>query len=122
MNMLRLTSSLMFLLAAASPGFAGPFDTVRGQLKGILAPADNCPHEKALAVLESNRMTLIAEVPRTKALHRFVVDFKEDLFAVTVATTNCRVDVVNYARAIEPYCAYVPGLISSCPNTQLLMQ
>jgi hypothetical protein len=122
MNALRLTSSLVFLLAAAAPGLAGPFDTVLVPNKGIFVQADKCAHEKALAILDSNRMTLVAEVPRTKALYRFVVDFKEDLFAVTIGTSNCRLDVVNYARAIEPYCAYVPGLISSCPNTQLLMQ
>jgi hypothetical protein len=122
MNALRLTSSLMFLLAAAAPVLAGPFDIVKIPKKGIFVQADGCAHQKALDYLASNDMKLVAEVPRTDALYRFVVDFKRDLFAVTISTNNCRLDIVDYARAIEPYCAYIPGLVSSCPNQQLLMQ
>ena len=122
MNALRLTSFLMFLLAAAAPALAGPFDVVKIPKKGIFVQADGCAHQKALDYLASNDMKVVAEVPRTDALYRFVVDWKRDLFAVTISTNNCRLDVVNYARAIEPYCAYVPGLVSSCQNQQLLMQ
>ena len=122
MNALRLTSSLVFLLAAAAPALADPFDAFRGPLKGILAPADNCPHEKALAILDRYRMTLVAEVPRTDALYRFVVDWKSDQYAVTVGTSNCKLNVVDYARAVEPYCNYLPGVMSSCQNLQLFMQ
>ena len=122
MNTLRLPSSLVFLLAAAAPALAGPFDVARIPKKGLLVQADGCAHSKALGILASADMKLVAEVPRTDALYRFVVDWKSDLFAVTIETANCRLDVVNYAKAIKPYCNYVPGLIPSCPFDEILAQ
>ncbi len=122
MNALRLTLSLVFLLAAAAPALAGPFDAFRVPKKGIFVQADACAHEKALGILDSNRMVLVAEVPRTNALYRFVVEWKEDLFAVTIETANCRLDVVNYAKAIRPYCDYVPGIMTSCRIDEVFVQ
>ena len=122
MNALRLTSSLVFLLAAAAPALAGPFDIARIPKRGVLIQADACPHQQALDILDGNQMSVVAEVPRTDALYRFVVDWKSDLFAVTVGTGNCRIDVVNYARAIKPYCDYVPGVMSSCRMDNMLAQ
>jgi hypothetical protein len=113
MNALRLTSSLVFLLAAV-PAFAGPLDVARVPKHGVLIQADGCAHQRAVQILSDAQMTLVAEVPRTNALYRFVVDWKSDLFAVTISTNDCRLDVVNYAKAIQPYCNYVPGLVSSC--------
>lgn len=122
MNVLRLTSSLVFLLAAVAPAMAGSFDLARIPKKGILVQADGCAHQRALDLLASADMKLVAEVPRTNALYRFVVDWKSDLFAVTIETANCRLDVVNYARAIKPYCSYIPGLMSACPFDEMLAQ
>jgi hypothetical protein len=124
MNMLRLTSSLVFLAAAAAPALAlaGNFDVARVPLKGLLVQADACAHQRALDILDRNQMAMVAEVPRTDALYRFVVDWKSDLFAVTVGTNDCRIDVVNYAKAIKPYCDYVPGLRTSCRMDEVLAQ
>lgn len=122
MNMLRLTSSLVFLIAAAAPALAGHFDVARVPIKGVLAPADACAHQRALSILDGNQMTLVAEVPRTDALYRFVVDSKSELFAVTIETASCRLDVVDYAKAIKPYCDYVPGLRSSCRMDEVFAQ
>ena len=110
---LRLVSSLLFL-AAASPALAGNFGALRAPVDSVLAPADNCPFERALTVLDGNGMVVVANVPRTDATYRFVVDYKDDTFGVTVGTSDCRIKIVNYARAIEPYCHYVPGIRSSC--------
>ena len=118
----RLISSLI-LVAAVSPALAGNFGAVRGPLNGgVLAPADNCPYERALTILDGNGMVVVANVPRTKASYRFVVDYKDETFAVTVGTNDCGIDIVDYARAIEPYCRYVPGLRPSCPQDQQLAQ
>lgn len=120
MNALRLTSTLAFLAAAAVPALAGSFDVARVPSKGVFVQADNCAHQRALGILSSADMKLVAEVPRTGALYRFVVDWKSDLFAVTIGTNDCRLDVVNYAKAIRPYCDYVPGLTSSCRIDEML--
>ena len=122
MNALRLTSSLVFLLAASAPAFAGNFDIARVPLKGLLVQADSCAHQSALDLLDRSQMVLVAEVPRTDGLYRFVVDWKSDLFAVTIGTSDCRLDVVNYARAIQPYCDYIPGVMTSCRVDQMVMQ
>jgi len=122
MNTLRLTTSLLFLLAAGAPAFAGHFDLARIPKHGVLVQADACQHQHALDILDRAQMTFVAEVPRTEGLYRFVVDWKSDLFAVTVGTTDCRLEVVNYARAIQPYCNYVPGVMTSCRVDEFLMQ
>ena len=122
MNALRLTSSLVFVIAATAPVLAGHFDLARVPKQGILVQADACAHQKALGILDSNQMTLVAEVPRTDALYRFVVDWKSEMFAVTIETANCRLDVVDYAKAIKPYCDYVPGLRSSCRMEDVFAQ
>src|SRR5690606_9668273 len=96
----RLVSSLLFAAAFAFPASAGSFAVAKLPHKGVFALADGCAYERALDVLDSNQMTLVASVPRTDALYRFVVDWKSDLFAVTVSTSDCRMKVVNYARAI----------------------
>jgi hypothetical protein len=121
MNTLRLISSLVFL-GAAAPALAGNFGIARIPLNGVLAPADNCPHAQAVGILERNAMTVVATVPDTSTLHRYVVDFKSDLFAVTVGRSDCRIDIVDYAERIHPYCAYIPGLVSSCRVVDSLAQ
>jgi hypothetical protein len=118
-----MASSLVFLVVAAAPALAGDFGAVLAPRNGlVLERADACAHQQALDLLGRADMRLVAEVPRTKALYRFVVDWKSDLFAVTIAASNCHLDVVDYARRIKPYCNYVPGLISSCPLDEMLAQ
>lgn len=118
MNAFRLILSLVFL-GAAAPALAGNFGVARIPLDRVLAPMDVCPHEQAVTLLENNAMVVVATVPRTKSLHRFVVELKSDLFAVTVGRSDCRIDVVDYARAVQPYCQYIPGLLPSCRIDQL---
>ena len=110
----RLMSSLLFAAAFALPASAGNFAIAKLPHKGVFAQADGCAYGRALDVLDNNQMTLVASVPRTDALYRFVVDWKSDLFAVTVSTSDCRMKVVDYARAIQPYCNYVDPTHSVC--------
>jgi hypothetical protein len=117
----RLVSSFVFL-AATAPAMAGGFTIEKIPLKGVLAPADGCPYERAVTVLTNNAMQVVANLPRVGALHRFVVDWKSDLFAVTASANDCRINVVDYAKRIRPYCDYIPGLMSSCPHDEQLAQ
>jgi hypothetical protein len=122
MTTIRRTVSSLVFLAATAPAMAGGFTINKVPLNGVLAPADGCPYERAVTVLTNNAMQIVANVPRVNALHRFVVDWKSDLFAVTVSANNCRIDVVDYAKRILPYCDYIPGVMSSCPRNDVLAQ
>lgn len=113
MNAIRLVS-LLLVLSAAAPALAANTSAERAPLSSVLALPDACAHSRALEALGSNGMAVVANVPRTKALYRFVVGWKSDLFAVTVSTRSCSVEVVDYAKALKPYCDYVPGIRSAC--------
>ncbi|HZY68745.1 MAG TPA: hypothetical protein VFE52_09165 [Devosia sp.] len=119
MHPLRLIPTLLLALTTALPAAAGPFDAVRAPLKGSMAQADKCGYDRALDVLAEREMRVIAEVPRTDAQYRFVVAWKSDSFAVTVRTTDCRLDVVDYADRVRPYCDHLPGVASSCPRSDV---
>ena len=120
MSVLRIAiAAVICITLAASPALAGNL-LQRVPKDGLLQVFDACSPQRARQVLASNDMIFIAEVPRTAANYRFVVHYKRDDFGVTVRTSDCAPDVVEYARRAHPWCEYLPGLVSQCPQQDLL--
>ena len=115
---LRLAAVAALLIAFAVPAFAGatvPLD--RAPQANTLAPAENCPYDKARAILQNNQMAFIADVPRTATAYLFIVKWKGEVDGASVNVFNCHVDITRGVAKRRPWCAYLPGPKLSCPLT-----
>lgn len=120
MSVLRFAiSTAIAITLAGSPAMAGNL-LQRVPKQALLQTFDACSPARARQVLANNDMVFIAEVPRTESKYRFVVHYKGDDFGVTVRTNDCALDVVEYARRARPWCEYLPGLVSQCPQPILM--
>ncbi len=119
-SLVRLASVAAFAAAMAisAPAQAGSrLDHV--PLDGVFVQEDACSHAAALSSLHNKGMTLVAELPRTDTLWRFLVDYKQQYFGASVhaATSSCRLDLVNKVKYQHPWCEYLPGIRNQCPMT-----
>lgn len=112
---LRHLVSVLLFAAATGPAFAGGFAIDRAAVAGTLAPAENCGYDRARAALQNNQMQFVADVPRTPAAYRFIMQWKGEVWGANVYTANCKVDVVYRPALQHPWCEYMPGIRLQCP-------
>ena len=110
----RLVVVLLFA-AASGPALAGGFTIDRAQVNAVLAPAEACGYERARAALQNSDMAFLADVPRTPAAYRFIVQWKGETWGANVYAANCKIDVVHRPADQHPWCEYLPGLKLHCP-------
>ncbi|MEO6012012.1 MAG: hypothetical protein ABIQ30_00290 [Devosia sp.] len=122
MSLFRTALTSFALIALTAPTFAGGLIIDKAPNKGVFKQSDTCALSRARTVLGNNDMMVLADVPRTNANYRFVVDWKRQMFAVNVRVSDCAIDVVDYAQRVHPYCEYIPGILANCGQELQLAQ